>query len=142
MKKNCNPKDFPEVQHALPPTGFGCPNDALNDIPVITSVPTQAHKIKISNEQVLNFRIFRLREQIISLKGENVDLIKQRADLEKENLKLRKEILDVEMQSFFKQNNLAPGDKIHPDPEGDGYCIYRPMLERFSVGLSQDPKKS
>ncbi len=109
-----------------------------DDLPVITSDPVQSQKIQISAEQVLNFRILKLKEQIITLKEENLELLRQKTEIEKENLKLRKDSLMNEQQSFFRQNHFAPGDKIVPASDGKTFYIHRPMLERFSVGLSKD----
>lgn len=112
------------------------------EIPTITSTPTEAQKIKIAPEKVLNFRILKLREQIIALKEENLNLLRQRTEVQKENLQLRKDLLNKEQEIFLKDAGLAPGDKIIPDPEGDGYHIHRALLEKFSVGLESGDKPS
>ena len=125
------PPDTPSETVEPPPPP---PPPVAEEIPKVTSTPTEAQKIKIDTEKVLNFRILKLREQVIVLREENLKLLQQRTEAQQENLQLRKESLQKEQGNFFKYSGLAPGDKILPDPDGDGFCIHRPLLEKFSVG--------
>lgn len=112
-------------------------SEAPDEIPKITSSPREAHKIPISSENVLKFRILKLKEQILALNDEKTKLHEEKLTLQKENLTLRKEIFQKENTSFLSEVGLAPGDKVVPDPDG-GFYIHRPLLERFSMAV---PKK-